>query len=137
MFFYGVTALAFALIGLRLYFLQHSHQPRLAELAQRQQKKTIIQLPNRGNIYDRNGEKLATSIDVTSIALDPKAKRLKKSEVAKLAQILELSAGIVKKRLALLHVIIMRWRKLLTGISSVTRCVAQAVSAALLLVLSG
>jgi cell division protein FtsI (penicillin-binding protein 3) len=98
MFFYGVISLAFALIGVRLYFLQNSHHPQLAKMAANQHKKTVVRLPNRGNIYDRRGEKLATSIDVTSIAINPRARRISASESKTLAQVLDLPASVIQKK---------------------------------------
>ncbi|NTW76575.1 MAG: transpeptidase family protein [Syntrophaceae bacterium] len=55
----------------RAFQLQILSGKKLKTLAQRQQTTTLQVLPERGVIYDRNGEKLAASIMADSVCADP------------------------------------------------------------------
>lgn len=61
LFMAGISVLVFAGIEWRLYVVQISRHARYAELARRQQHKTITLNPRRGDILDRDGQVLATS----------------------------------------------------------------------------
>ncbi|MFH1729469.1 MAG: penicillin-binding transpeptidase domain-containing protein [Pseudomonadota bacterium] len=89
-FTYFFVLLGFSLIIIRLYFLQCDDNSRLSKLSSRQHKKTIVKLPRRGNIFDRNMEKFAVSIDVSSIAINPKAISDIDSLAKKLSKILSI-----------------------------------------------
>ena len=83
--------LLLVLIGFRAYQLQWESEPRLKKIANRQHQ-TIIQLvPHRGAIYDRNGEELALSIEVSSLWANPKEIENRKLVAKKLSKILNLS----------------------------------------------
>lgn len=62
--------LAFCILGrvFQLQVVQHEH---LRELAEKQHLRSVHIAAKRGNIYDRNGQNLAISVDVPSIAADP------------------------------------------------------------------
>ena len=52
----------------QLQVVQHEH---LKGMADRQHLRSVHIAAKRGNIYDRNGQNLAISVDVPSIAADP------------------------------------------------------------------
>lgn len=78
--------LAFVPVGVRLYELMIESYDYYAGLALRNQTRTTTVTANRGDIYDRNMNILATSVSVENVYLDPH--ELKQSK----ANILEISA---------------------------------------------
>jgi len=62
---------AFVLIAIRAFHLQVLDQQKWQKRAERQHQKTIPLAPQRGTIFDRNGEELAVSIEVDSIYVEP------------------------------------------------------------------
>lgn len=60
-----------AAIGARLYFLHVVHSGDFKARAVRQQQRTLDVSPRRGNIYDRKGRELASSIKVDSVFAVP------------------------------------------------------------------
>ena len=86
-----LTVGMFVVIG-RLLYIQIINSSEYLELARRQQqtKKEII--PQRGNIYDRNGNLLASTISTFTIAVDPTVLKNKDS----LATLIEKNIGISK-----------------------------------------
>ena len=63
--------LAFVPIGLRLYRLMVTEYEYYASLALRNQTRTTAVTAERGNIYDRNMNILASSVSVENVYLDP------------------------------------------------------------------
>ncbi|HEX9021631.1 MAG TPA: penicillin-binding protein, partial [Nitrospirota bacterium] len=57
----------FALVAMRLAYLQVYEHAELASRAERQQERVVKIEPKRGTIYDRMGRELAVSVDVDSI----------------------------------------------------------------------
>ncbi|MBI2711665.1 MAG: PASTA domain-containing protein [Bdellovibrio sp.] len=81
------------LILLRAGYIQFLNQPRLSSMAQRQFLSHSLVRPRRGSILDRNGEPLAISVEVFSLAANP-GKISKKRELARLiARATDLSFG--------------------------------------------
>lgn len=72
-----------ALILVRAGYIQFLNQPRLTSMAQRQFVSHSLVRPRRGAILDRNGEPLAISVEVFSLAANP-SKIKKKRELARL-----------------------------------------------------
>ncbi|MBW2505356.1 MAG: transpeptidase family protein [Deltaproteobacteria bacterium] len=68
----GLFIVAFLLIGLRAFELQVMQEQEWDERAERQHQKTIPLTPQRGTIFDCNGEELAVSVDVDSIYAEPR-----------------------------------------------------------------
>ncbi len=64
--------LAFGLIVARAFHLQVLSREELQARAERQHQKVIPLTPQRGTIYDRNGEELAVSVEVDSIYVNPR-----------------------------------------------------------------
>ena len=62
---------AFLLIGVRAFRLQVLNQEEWQKRAERQHQKVIPLAPQRGTIYDHNGEELAVSVEVDSIYVEP------------------------------------------------------------------
>ncbi len=62
----------FSLIVFRAFDLQVRNQEEWSKRAERQHQKTIPLTPQRGTIYDRNGEVLSLSIEVDSIFAEPR-----------------------------------------------------------------
>jgi cell division protein FtsI (penicillin-binding protein 3) len=62
---------AFGLITVRAFQLQVLGQEEWQRRAERQHQKVIPLTPQRGTIFDRNGEELALSLEVDSIFVEP------------------------------------------------------------------
>ena len=65
-----VTAL-FAVVVLRLFWLQVIDSSRLTQIAENNQVDSSVIMAKRGTIYDRNGNVLATSVDCSDICVNP------------------------------------------------------------------
>ncbi len=93
---------AFVPIGLRLYRLMVTDYEYYAGLALRNQTRTTNVTADRGNIYDRNMNILATSRTVENVYLDPhELKQAKENlpEIAKkLGEILNLDPTWIEKQ---------------------------------------
>ncbi len=84
----------------RAFQLQILSGKELKSIAQRQHMKTLQMLPERGIIFDRNGEKLAASVQMDSICADPS--KIKKPQIfaAQLAELLDVDKALILKRLS-------------------------------------
>ena len=80
--------LGFALLGVRLFFIQVVRHPVYAKQAEDLQRVRASLLGARGTIYDRNGVPLAFSRISRSIFADPKEINPKQRPAARLAPIL-------------------------------------------------
>lgn len=68
----GVCFVAgFVLVAVRAFQLQVVHREDWQKRAERQYQKVIPLTPQRGAIYDRNGQELALSLEVDSIFVEP------------------------------------------------------------------
>src|ERR1039457_1756627 len=69
---FGAFIFVWALIiVVRLTFLQVLHYGEWVQRAQRQQQRTVEISPQRGIIYDRNGQELAMTVQVDSVFAVP------------------------------------------------------------------
>jgi len=59
--------LAFALVVLRLFYLQVYERAKLAARGEHQYEQVVVLEPKRGTIFDRMGRELAVSLDVDSV----------------------------------------------------------------------
>jgi cell division protein FtsI (penicillin-binding protein 3) len=84
----------------RAFQIQVLSRESLKSLAERQHIKTLQVEPERGLIYDRNGEKLAASILVDSVCADPSKIRNPVDAAGKLASILKVDKDRIVKRLS-------------------------------------
>ena len=66
-----VFLLVFGFIAVRAFCLQVLGEQQWQKRAERQQQRIIPLIPQRGTIYDRNGEEMALSIQVDSIYVEP------------------------------------------------------------------
>jgi len=73
--------LAFVPVGLRLYGLMIEDYDYYAGLALRNQTRTTTVMANRGDIYDRNMNILATSVSVENVYLDPHELKQSKADI--------------------------------------------------------
>jgi cell division protein FtsI (penicillin-binding protein 3) len=84
----------------RAFQLQVLSGQKLKTLAQKQHMTTLQLYPERGIIYDRNGEKLAASVMVDSVCADP-SKIVDPAETSrKISSILNLDRTLVQKKLS-------------------------------------
>ena len=84
----------------RAFQLQVLSGQNLKTLAQKQHTATLQLQPERGVIYDRNGEKLAVSIMADSVCADPSKIADPVKASAKIAQILNLDKQTVFKKIS-------------------------------------
>ncbi len=80
--------LAFVPIGVQLYNLMVVNFDYYANLALRNQTRTTQVTPDRGEIYDRNMNILATSVGVENIYLDPHELKQSKADLQNISQTL-------------------------------------------------
>ena len=78
-------ALAFAPVGWRLYDLMIRNYDYYAALALRNQTRTTAVTADRGDIYDRNMNVLATSVSVENVYLDPHELKQSKADIQAIA----------------------------------------------------
>lgn len=90
----------FALVVWRAFSLQVLQQRNWVEMAERQHQKTIPLIPQRGTIYDRNGEALAMSMEVDSIFAEPRKMQNRDEAARLLAPILNLPVSTLHAKLA-------------------------------------
>jgi cell division protein FtsI (penicillin-binding protein 3) len=84
----------------RAFQLQVLSGQKLKTLAQRQHTAKLQLLPERGIIYDRNGEKLAASVTTDSVCADPSKISDPAKTSAKIAKILNLDKQIIFKKIS-------------------------------------
>jgi len=92
--------MAFALIGWRAFSLQVLQEREWVERAERQHQKTIPLIPQRGTIFDRNGEALALSMEVDSIFAEPRKLDNRDHAARMLAPILDVPLATLRTKLA-------------------------------------
>jgi cell division protein FtsI (penicillin-binding protein 3) len=97
--YFSAICVIFIFFSLAVYsfILQVKNEPKLDILAQRQAEYILKINGKRGNIYDRNKNELAISIDSTSIFADPR--KLRGENVKILAKILNLDIREFRRKL--------------------------------------
>lgn len=99
----GAVAVVFALLWValwgRAYYVQIVEGPKLAAMAQRQHRTTEFVVGERGQIVDNKGKLLAKSVAINSIFANPARVPNPSAAAAKLAGILDMDAGRVRKLL--------------------------------------
>ena len=68
-----MLALWFGAIVLRLFDLQVRRHESFSRRAEHQQQQAVVLDPPRGTIFDARGRELAVSVEVRSVAADPRA----------------------------------------------------------------
>lgn len=94
-FLMGFIFLGFILVAIRLFNIQILNNDKYSEKAKRQHESKIDLRADRGSIYDRNSNLLATTFKTISVAVDPTL--LKKP--GELCTILSNNLGISRTRL--------------------------------------
>ena len=94
-----VFVLGFALVTMRAFDLQVLQEKQWNERAERQHQKVIPLTPQRGTIFDSNGEELAVSVDVDSIYAEPRKLEDHATAAKKLAKALGLSSKTIRAKL--------------------------------------
>lgn len=84
----------------RAFQLQILSGKELRAKAQQQHTKTLPMLPERGIIFDRNGEKLAASVMMDSICANPSKIRDHKAFAKQMAALLEMDREVILKRIS-------------------------------------
>ncbi len=79
---------AFVPIGFRLYSLMVEQYDYYSGLALRNQTRTTTVTADRGNIYDRNMNVLATSVSVENVYLDPHELKQSKADLEAISRVL-------------------------------------------------
>ena len=91
--------LVLCVIFLRAYQLQILEGKRLSSLAREDYTGSLVLMPQRGTMFDRDGEQLAISVDVSSIYAYPKAIKDKAGTARLLAKTLGINRRHVLERL--------------------------------------
>ena len=95
----AVFVLAFSLVAMRAFDLQVLQEQQWDERAERQHQKVIPLTPQRGTIFDRNGEELAVSVNVDSIYAEPRKIEDRNAAARSLARALDLPVKSVSAKL--------------------------------------
>ncbi len=97
--FAGLFVLMFLAVVSRACFLQIVHAPELQERADQQRSRVVKLAPQRGSIFDHNGEPLAVSLAAESLYADPVLVTEPASAAEKLAKMLDSSQQELEKQL--------------------------------------
>lgn len=95
----AVFSLGFVLVAMRAFDLQVVQEQQWDERAERQHQKVIPLTPQRGTIFDCNGEELAVTVEVDSIYAEPRKLTDKSDAARKLAKALDLSPRTISAKL--------------------------------------
>ncbi len=95
-----IAGLGFALVALRLVYLQVYDRAELASRAERQQERLVKLEPKRGTIYDRMGRELAVSLDVDSVYGVPSKIDDPREVARQLSRILHENPRMLERKLA-------------------------------------
>lgn len=88
------------LISARAFELQVIHPGQIIERANKRFDHAVELSPHRGTIFDRSGAPLAISLDVKSIAANPKILENRHAAARQLSKILGLDRRVLEKRLS-------------------------------------
>jgi len=91
--------LGFSLLIARSVQVQFFQRDSWARIAKRQVLRNLRLEPRRGEIYDRNGQELAVSIEMDSLAADPRILDNPAATARKLSAVIQVPAASLKKRL--------------------------------------
>lgn len=99
--FFGVLfILVFGVIVARAYYLHVVQAPDLQERADQQRQQVVELAPQRGSIYDRNGDPLAVSLTAPSLYADPALIEDPAGVAVQLAPLLDVSSGRLQRLLS-------------------------------------
>jgi len=92
--------IAFALLAIRLIFVQLGAAKPLSDIASSQYRIAVSLLPRRGVIYDRNLKELAISINLNSVFAEPFKIKNKESAAAQLSSVLKIDKDDILRKLS-------------------------------------
>jgi cell division protein FtsI/penicillin-binding protein 2 len=95
----SVSIFLLAILMLRLFYLQTFRYEFFKDKSHEQRLRIITLSPDRGDIYDRNGNILATSINAFSVVAYPSEVKNKKQAAAVLSRILKEKESTVLKKI--------------------------------------
>ncbi len=95
----GVVFVLTSLLAVRLAYIQLFQGLTYSAMAQRQYHNAVKEESFRGDVLDRNGSVLATSVASQSVFVRPKEAALTKQQIAMLAENLEMTPEEVRHRL--------------------------------------
>ena len=87
----GVVLVCFALLGIRLFYLQVIRHEDLLEQAENNRTAVIPTVPNRGTILDRNGVVLANNYSAYTLEITPARVKDLDATIDSLSEIMEIS----------------------------------------------
>ncbi len=95
----AVFVLVFALVAMRAFDLQVLQEQQWGERAEKQHQKVIPLTPQRGTIFDRNGEELAVSVNVDSIYAEPRKIQDRDAVARSLSRVIDLPVKSINAKL--------------------------------------
>ena len=98
--FGALFILMFLVVGARACYLQIVQAPELQQRADQQRQRVIKLAPQRGSIFDRNGDPLAVSLNAESLYADPAMIKQPKEVASQLAKLLEMPSKELAQLLA-------------------------------------
>jgi penicillin-binding protein 2 len=87
----GVVLLCFALLGMRLFYLQVIRHDELLEQAENNRTAILPTVPNRGTILDRNGVVLANNYSAYTLEITPSRVKDLEATIDSLSEIIDIS----------------------------------------------
>jgi len=95
----GSLLVAFLLLIARSFQIQFFQRQELADFANKQVQRNLRFEPRRGDIYDRNGQELAVSIEMESLAANPRIIENRAATARRLSKIIQIPAASLDKKL--------------------------------------
>jgi len=86
----GLVLLCFALLGMRLFYLQVIRHEELLAQAENNRTAVLPTVPNRGNIVDRNGVVLANNYSAYTLEITPSRVKDLEATIDALADIIDI-----------------------------------------------
>jgi len=95
----GSLLVGFLFLIARSFQIQFFQRQELADFANKQVQRNLRLEPRRGDIYDRNGQELAVSIEMESLAANPRIIENRASTARRLSKIIQIQAVSLDKKL--------------------------------------
>ncbi|MGD8530716.1 MAG: hypothetical protein PVG97_07015, partial [Syntrophobacterales bacterium] len=95
----GGLLCAFLFLIARSFQIQFFQRQDWADFAKKQIQRNLRLEPRRGDIYDRNGQELAVSIEMESLAANPRIIENPKATARQLSRLIQIPAASLAKKL--------------------------------------
>lgn len=95
----GSLLFAFLLLIARSFQIQFFQRQDWADFANKQVRRNLLLEPHRGDIYDRNGQELAVSIEMESLAANPRIIENPAATARQLSKVIQIPAVSLGKKL--------------------------------------